>query len=214
MPEDRISQIRERYRESQKAGTPDIETPDIKTPDIKTPVTQDTNRISLIRERYQQMGMDSRPDNDQGSRPDNDQGWITNLSTGVEAGYDQMRGGLKYFGGEVVDWFDGEQPGTGDRWKKEAASILENAPQGDSFWYDFGSFLPQAIGSLAAVLATPFTGGTSLAAIPAIIGTANIATIAGMSVGSSLHEYDQYTEEMGLETSEMEIGRASCRERV
>ncbi|MDY0386673.1 MAG: LPD38 domain-containing protein [Methanolobus sp.] len=203
MPEDRISQIRERYRESQKAGTPDIKTPDIKTPDIKTPVTQDTNRISLIRERYQQMGMDSRPDNDQGSRTDNDQSWITNLSTGVEAGYDQMRGGLKYLGGEVVDWFDGEQPGTGDRWKREAASILENAPQGDGFWYDFGSFLPQTVGSLAAVLATPFTGGTSLAAIPAIIGTANIATIAGMSVGSSLHEYDQYTEEMGLETSEM-----------
>lgn len=81
--------------------------------------------------------------------------------------------------------------------RERGQKILESAPQGEGLAYQIGTFIPQSIPTIAAIAISPYTGGTSLAAIPKIIGLTNITALTGGVVGSTLHEYDTYMKETG-----------------
>ena len=77
--------------------------------------------------------------------------------------------------------------------------IQDAAPEGYGFWYETGMFMPQVAGTMAAIGASYFTGGTSMAMLPTILGTANSLALGQSVVGNTLYEYDKYIEEHGME---------------
>jgi len=132
---------------------------------------------------------------------------LTQLGQGWKAGVQNLKGGLKYLGGvigETLDNFDGENDIEWDnRLMESARRNFEAAPQGKGIWYELGSFAPQMIGIAAASVAAPLTAGTSFAAIPMIIGGANIAMLVGSASGSAMNEYDQYKDYKGEDGSDL-----------
>ena len=132
---------------------------------------------------------------------------LQQLGQGWTAGVQNLKGGLKYLGGvvgETLDNLDGEDEMQWDnRLMESARKNFEAAPQGKGIWYELGSFAPQMIGIAAASVTAPITAGGSLAAVPAIIGGANIAMLVGSASGMAMNEYDEYKDSKGEEGSDL-----------
>jgi hypothetical protein len=129
------------------------------------------------------------------------------LSAGWKAGVQNLKGGLKYLGGvigETLDNLDGEDEMQWDnRLMESARKNFAAAPQGKGIWYELGSFAPQMIGIAAASVSAPITAGTSMAAIPALIGGSNIAMLVGSASGMAMNQYDEYKDSKGEEGSDL-----------
>ena len=89
--------------------------------------------------------------------------------------------------------------------KQKALETLErrkeiNAPQGD--WTDIATMAPMLVGIAAASAAAPFTAGTSLSAMPAIIGQGTMLAMGTSVYGNSLLEQEEYAKATGKEIPE------------
>ncbi|MCK5136629.1 MAG: hypothetical protein KAR19_12625 [Bacteroidales bacterium] len=130
-----------------------------------------------------------------------------------EAGTKELKGGVKNMIADVAPLvMSAASPGTipeiyqYEDWilglQESAAKDFETAPEGAGLLYETVRMMPQMVGTMAALTTTPFTGGTSMAALPGILGMANIGMLSSSVYGRSLYDYDQYVAEKGLETNQ------------
>ncbi len=88
-----------------------------------------------------------------------------------------------------------------ERIMSKADAIAESAPEFDP--YTVGGFMGAALVNMlpsALVLAaTPFTSGTSLAALPYLMGMANISFLSTAAGGMAIREYEDYVRDKGME---------------
>jgi len=77
--------------------------------------------------------------------------------------------------------------------------------KGKGFVFNAANMLPQAMGTVAAAVATAATGGApALAAIPALVSGGNLLVLSSAVVGDQLRQYDKYVEETGKDPNELE----------
>jgi hypothetical protein len=69
--------------------------------------------------------------------------------------------------------------------------------------YTMGTFAPLLAGTIASIATAPFSGGSSLALIPEIIGQATLTGMISDVVGNSLIEQEQYNKEKGIEDDDV-----------
>lgn len=188
-----ISEIRRRLDAKRKAsGSNGQQKKDFNT-------TNDNSFIESIRAKYGQSQAQSPIPTPQTQGVKEERSWYGDIGAGIESGARGLLGGAAYaIGSGVESIFDYENDVKD--WGKE---VIDNSPEGEGFLYNAGALLPQGLGTLAAIIAAPFTGGTSAAAIPTLIGGANLATLTASSVGSALKEYDDYVAKNNIQPDEL-----------
>lgn len=84
-----------------------------------------------------------------------------------------------------------------ERMKAKGEQIYMSAPQGKGVLFQLGTFVPQSVGTILAIAASPYTAGTSVEILPALIGGATVTGLTASVYGGTIAEIDDYEARTG-----------------